>query len=175
MIEENGWDVTEDAVVSALRRYNDRNPQQPFARPRRSLEEGRVELKTGLALLEVPRTHDIQQDALKAWKAADIRDTLGVLPSRTTLKILIEESSLSGFRTKIGRGRVEEVTSPVSLLEVKFDGRSPPPAVVVLLVSALVHHEVEIIEVMSCEPSFCMAVPAADGRRAFDVLSELTE
>ena len=175
MIEENGWDVTEDAVVSALRRYNERNPQQPFARPRRSLEEGQVELKTGLALLEMPRTHDVQEDALNAWKAADVRDTLGVLPSRTTLKILIEESSLSGFRAKMGRGRVEEITSPVSLLEVKFGGGSPAPAMVVLLVSALVHHKVEIVEVMSCSPSFSMAVPAAHGRMAFDILSKLTE
>lgn len=174
MIEENGWDVTEDAVVSALRRYNDRNPQQPLAEARRSLPQGRVELKTDLALVEVPRTHDVQEDALQAWKASDVRDTLGVLPSRTTLKLLVEESSLQAFCGELGRTRVEDIISPVSVLQVKFKGRPPDLTVIVLLVSALVHRGIDIVEVVSCAPACSVVVPADDGKSAFDVLADLT-
>lgn len=174
MIEENGWDATEAAVVSALRRYNDRHQEQPLVRPRRLLRKGRVELRSGLALLQVPRTHDVQEDALQAWGAADVRDTLGVLPSRKTLKVLIEESCLRDFAGQFGRGRVEEITSPVSLVEVTFDRRPAELAVIVLILSALAHHEVEILEVMSCSPSCSVIIHEEDGRDAFDVLTELT-
>lgn len=174
MIDENGWDVTEDAVVSALRRYNDRNPQQPLAEARRSLPQGRVELRTDLALLKVPRTHDVQEDALQAWQASDVRDTLGVLPSRTTLKILVEESSLQGFCGELERKRVEDIISPVSAVQVKFSGRAPDLTVVVLLVSALAHRGIDIVEVMSCAPACSVIVQADHGKEAFDVLADLT-
>lgn len=174
MIEENGWDVTEDAVVSALRRYNDRNPQQPLVEARRSLPQGRVELRTDLALLQVPRTHDIQKDALQAWKVSDVRDTLGVLPSRTTLKILIEKPSMQSFCGELGRERVEDIVSPVSAVQVKFDGRAPDFTVSALLVSALAHRGIEVVELMSCAPAYSVVVQAEDGKRTFDALSEVT-
>lgn len=166
--------MTEEAVVSALRRYGDRHPHQALAEPLQLLPQGRIGVRSGLALFTLARTYSVQTTVLEAWTAAGVRDTLAILPSRKTLKVLTEEASAQDFSQAFGHRQVDSVRSPVALLEIRFDDTRPTVSVLALVLSKLGHNRIEVLEAMSCWPVCSIIVDAEDKMAAFNALSELT-
>lgn len=173
MIEEHGWDTTEEAVVSALRRYAE-DHESTLTDPRATLTEHRVDARGGLALLTVPRLYEVQGKLLKAWKRGNVRDLLAVLPSRRSLRLLVEAENVLDLRKELGQHTVEDIRQPVTAVTLARDGNPADVAVTSLGLTALAREGVEVLEVLSSTGECSFLVPDGERMRAFDVLSALT-
>lgn len=174
LIEEHGWDTTEEAVVSALRRYARDHDASTLTDPRSTLTEHRVDARGGLALLTVPRLYEVQGKLLQAWKGGNVRDLLAVLPSNRSLRLLVEADNVRDLRKELGPHTVEDVRQPVTSLTLARDERPADVAVTNLGLTALAREGVEVLEVLSSTGECSFLVPDEDRMQAFEVLSALT-
>lgn len=174
LLEEYGWDTSEEAIVSALRRYAEDHSTSALARPRKLLPQHRVDVQGGLALVTIPRTHEVKTELLEAWESGGARDLFAVLPARKSLRVLVEAHSLIDFRREFSPHTVEETRQPLTALTLAADGKQADVNVASLGLIALRHHGVEVVEVLSSLGESTFIVPDAQRMEAFDVLSELT-
>lgn len=172
--EEYGWDTTEEAVVSALRRYAEDHRTSALSRPRRLLPDNRVDVKGGLALVTIPRVREAKAELLEAWEEGGARDLLAVLPARNDLRVLVESSSLPELRKGLGLRRIEEVCQRLTALTLEYEGERADLNVVSLALTALEHGGIDVEEVLSSLGECTFVVPDRQRMAAFDVLSELT-
>lgn len=175
LIEEHDWDTSEEAVVSALRRYAGEDREPPFEEARAALAEHRVDARGGLALLTVPRVYEIQKELLSAWKDGNVRDLLAVLPSHRSLRILVEADNVQDLRREFGPRTVEDVRQPVTAITLARDGGKADVTVASLGLAALTREGVEVVEVLSSNGECSFIVTDEERMRAFDVLSDLTQ
>lgn len=175
LIEEHGWDTSEEAVVSALRRYAEDREEVTTQRSRRALADNRVDARGGLALLTVPRLYQVQTHLLEAWRSGNVRDIIAILPSHRSLRLLIEASNVLAFRQQLADETVEEVREPLTAVTLACDGASAEVTVASLGLTALMQEGIDVIEVLSSGGECTFLVHDEQRMLAFDVLSELTE
>lgn len=101
LIETQGWDTTEEAVVSALRRY-DPDPVSDLEAVLALLEQADVSGRTGLALLEIPRTQARLEQLSQLLEGLDSKEAYGLFPERKRITVLLEEAHLDAARQALG-------------------------------------------------------------------------
>lgn len=174
LIDEHGWDTTEEAIVSALRRYVEDGRRSALEDPRKGLPDHRVDARGGLALVTVPRVYEIQEKLLRTWKDGNVRDLLAVLPSHRSIRILVEAENVRKLRKDLGRGTVEDVRRPVTVVILACENETADVTVASLGLAALTREGIEVLEVLSSVGECSFIVPDDQRMRAFDVLSALT-
>lgn len=174
LIEEHGWDTTEEAIVSALRRYAEDEPEAALEEPRKGLPDHRVDARGGLALVTVPRVYEIQEKLLRTWKTGNVRDLLAVLPSHRSIRILVEADNVRELRKDLGPGTVEDVRRPVTVVTLACQNDPADVTVASLGLAALTRDGIEVLEILSSVGECSFIVPDDQRMRAFDVLSALT-
>lgn len=174
MIDEYGWPATEEAVVSALRRYRDERLGPVVWSTRPLLYNAGVELRDGLALVTVPRVPEVYRNVFNAWLDSGGTGPLGVLPGKTRTRLLVEEREVDGISAALGPGVIRETLAPVALIRLVLHCDQERGSLVGLVLNALAHHGVEIVEIVSCDPEWLVLVHDKQILEAHRVISALT-
>lgn len=174
LIEEYGWDTTEEAVVSALRRFREEGPEETVWSARRDLHRSSLELRDGLALVTIPRTPEVQRASLVAWFDADGTGILGILPGRTETRLLVEERAIRGLSDELGPRSLDSVEAPVAVLRLILPDTQNQAAILSLTLSALAHKHVPLLELVSCDPEWLLVIPDRVTLKAHGILGSLT-
>lgn len=174
LIAEHGWDTSEEAVVSALRRYARDHDATPLDGVEETLADARVDARGGLALLTVPRVYEMKKKLLEAWNAGRVRDMVAILPAQRELKLLIEASNVQHTRKKLGPHMVEDIQQPLTAITLTCHQEPPNGAIASLGLMALDLERIEVIDHLSAGNEYTFLIPDKQRMRAFDTLSELT-
>lgn len=176
LIEENGWeDTTEEAVVSGLRRYRQTMGADAVWGSRGHLSELRLELRDGLALVSLPGRPSIREDVLDAWLAEHSDGPLGVLPGQASTQLLVEERAVSALNQALPVTDVADVESPVAVLRLIAPSRVPTHSFLALMLTALGHNGIEILELISSEPEWLIVVADEQLLEAHRIAATLTD
>lgn len=175
LIADHGWDATEEAVVSALRRYREGGGDEAVWAAREDLRSSELELRDGLALVSIPRTPEIQRTSLEAWFDTDGTGLIGVLPGRTETRLLVEERSVRDLTEEAGALSIRDVEAPVAVLRVVSPDTSKDAGLLSLVLGALAHHRIDPIEVTSCNPEWLLVIPDRKVLDAHGILGGLTK
>lgn len=176
LIEERGWDVSEEAVVSALRRYEPA-PCADLENAFHLLGEARRTAETGLAFIEVPRAREYISQIPVLLDVLSAERTAGFVPHDDVLTILVDDrdlpevlEALSFDRQKIHvRGRLGKV-------ELTFPDRSPLNcAAIAVVLYHLGHHEIDVTNVYRSRRIFSVFVDEAQFADAFELVKELQQ
>lgn len=173
LIEEHGWDATEEAVVSALRRYTADHPEAPLARDRDLLAETLVDVHTGLATITLPRTKALHEEMPELWSSIEALDTLTVTQARKRCHLLAEDDKVDTVREVLPAGTIEEVDSPISAIRLTLPEEPTAVALVGHAVAMLVHRGIEVHDVLTCLPEAWILVEGEVTMDAFERVAAL--
>lgn len=177
LIEERGWDATEEAVVSAIRRYEP-SPCVDLENVFHLLGRTRKTAATGLGMVHVPQTREF------VTKMADIRakigleETLGFIPDSEVLTVLVDDWNVGTVAEIFRRdgGNEEKIRTDRGLgkIELRFPEKSPVNAsALAVVLYYLGHRHVEILDVFCTFPTCSIYVREADFADAFELTKEL--
>lgn len=175
LLAEEGWDATEDAVTSALRRYADLHPKSPVAPVQAMLPETKVDLRTGLALVTIPRNWEALQEVYEVFTGLRPLDIVGLSPGRKRTTILVEAFNVDKLREALPRGAIRGISQPVTILRLRLPERPSAIHVVPYFMTLLHHREIEVLDILTSVPESTILVPGSDTAEAFELCTEATE
>lgn len=178
MISEYGWDATEEAVVSGLRRYAKDRAVPPLWAGRDLLEETSVGLQTGLALLSIDRSFELHEGMRDVWSVVGPFDSTAVLPGRRHLRLVVDRFDLDDVRGVLPRQSVDEIVVPLSAVELSLPTEDPKEREVGVLgymVGVLIHHGIPIQDVATCTPDSMILVPEDQAVGAYEFANKLVD
>lgn len=174
LIAKNGWDTTEEAVVSALRRFKEEPLDRSTWNAKGLLRQVGIEAKDMLALVTIPRTPEIQEAAFEAWMRESGTGPLGVLPGKTKRRLLIEERYVGDISEAVGPLSTIEVTAPVAMLRLILPQTDDAAALMSVVLAALSHHGIQVLELVSLQPEWTIILSDDQLLEAHRVICALT-
>ncbi len=174
MIERQGWDTTEEAVVSALRRYT---PDQrvDLEGALHLLEHTTRMASTGLALLSAPRTREHMAGISQITRMAEPEEFLSILTGSARVTLLVEQRRAQQAFDVLETNGDTELVNGVAEVELEFpdDGPDATTAMAVVL-NVLGHRGVEILAVSGAPPVCSFFLPERHLARAYEQALWLT-
>lgn len=157
MIDHNGWEVTEEAVVSALRRYTPKHPEAMIEDGYALLRGARTGLTTDRALVAVSNLGSTRGRVRRAiYDICEDGNRVGVLQGSDTVNFFVTEEVAQRVREKYPRS-IEEIIHPVSRLHISFRREDPAKgAALAILLNTFSYRGIGLLELFSsgCEHSF---------------------
>lgn len=173
LIEIYGWETTEEAVVSALRRYKEANPHSPLREARRRLKDLSVSVRGGLALVTIPRMYEVQESLLEAWSETGPDQILGVYPAIKSTLVLLEADHLSEFTQHLDPRWVEHTEAPISAIRLTLREEGQALSILMIALTALAHHGIDVIDLSTSPPEYSILVHADSAPDAYGILMDL--
>lgn len=167
LVQAQGWDTTEEAVVSALRRYSP-DPDVALDNVFHLLSESNVTFDTGFATLSIPSAREYR--VCLPSIAGEVSDgTLVVLPERKRLNIMIDEEHVTRVLDLLPSTDVCRVTEGLGQVRVDLqeEGRLASTALAVL-VNVLGYHGIEVHSVFGVLPTCSLVVTEPETPEAFN-------
>lgn len=107
LIETQGWKASESAVLSALRRHSGSVVRSgSLDEARALLRKARVTTKTGICVLTVPRTREMQRRLAGLFEVIDYSkgETLRIVQGEPAVMVIIDEENLARVEHALGPG-----------------------------------------------------------------------
>lgn len=173
MIEHNGWDTTEEAVVSALRRYQPPNPRTSIDEGYELLRWAQTGLTTGWALVEISAVPSVQTRILGTIEPHIGSRRVAVLPG-TDRTVLLLEDRLAEILQEKRPDEYEKIGKPVSQVRVGLSSHGPAAGMALsILFNTFGYRGIELLGVYNSGPEYSFLVPDAFTEPAHDVLLHL--
>lgn len=175
LIETQGWDATEEAVVSALRRYTPHS-RVDLENVLHLLNETRVTARTGLSIVAVPRTREFMSELHRLSDMLRPEATLGIVPEDGRVNILIDSANRDRVLALFSNDPRCEVKTGVAEIQFEFPemGATASTAVAVTL-NVLGHRGIDVVAVFSNLPVCSILMAQRDFGQAFEVVEKFTD
>lgn len=172
LIDQEGWDVTEEAVVSALRRYT-RSPVDADVREGYELlHDAPVGMRTGLALVTVSDVGAVRRRARKTIQAEADAPPEAVLPASETVTYLTEEKAAKAVASAVQDAR--DLVHPVTVVRIGLPREDPATGVALsVLLNTFGQRGIRLLEGFSSGDEFSILVRGQFTSDADDVLLQL--
>lgn len=177
LIDERGWDATEEAVVSAIRRY-DPSPSVDLENVFHLLGQTRKTAQTGLGLIQVPHTQAFVSAIPRIANELEPEMTLGFVPDNEFLNILVDDQNVDRVTRILLQGSDApsqmRIDRGLGKIELEFPESSPVnSAALAVVLFYLGHREVDVVNVYSTFPICSVYVRETDFADAYELTKEL--
>lgn len=173
LIAREGWDASEEAVVSALRRYSPTRARVPPVRD--LLGEGRITTRSGISLYAVPWTPDTRRRLSRILAANDV-PCAGVprlIGGDNGTLVVADHEVAATVRDRLGQSIVGSSTGVTEIKLHLPNASTHAAAVLSIAFHVLSKQGVTILGVASRPPDHVLLVDPDDAIQAYGVLSEL--
>lgn len=162
LIDSQGWDTTEEAVVSALRRYTPHSTVD-LETALHMLEDTSRMASTGLALITAPRTREHMQGVSRISRLTEPEEFFSILTESKRLILLVEERRCDEAMQIMQPLGSIEMARGVAEVELEFpdDGPAAATAMAVVL-NVLGHRGVDVLAVSGVPPVCSIFFPETD-------------
>lgn len=173
LIDTHGWEVSEEAVVSALRRY-DRLPAETATEQQALLGEAQLRSRSDQCAISVPRASSPRQ------RLVDVIDALGdtagsrvrLLEGETRTTIIVDRTHLETVLDALGPDTAEVISDDLTELHVAYpqpEGEATP-GIVGRLATILAIRDVEPAYTYAAGGEVFLLVHEGDSLRAYQAL-----
>lgn len=168
LLETQGWDTTEEAVVSALRRYNP-DSTVDLETALHILEDTKRGASTGLVIVSMPRSRDHMQVVSRIGQLTEPGERFTILTESERILLILEQRRAEDVGELLGPVGSFEVVKGVAEIELLFpdDGPASTTAMAVVI-NVLGHRGVEMHAVTGAPPICSLFIPEVQLSRAYD-------
>lgn len=171
IIEHNDWEATEEAVVSALRRYT---PPRTFATIEdgyRVLRDANVGLETGLALVETPARGVADERVEKVYREMCAIPVRGKFPGKKVVTYLVEETAVSALRARCRKDDLIEVNRPISRVHISLPMEEPATSMALtIILQSFGHRGIPFLQFYNSAEEYSFLIRGDDALKAYDGL-----
>lgn len=176
LIETEGWrGVSEDAIVSALRRYPVAKAIASAQTARDVIEAGRLHVRANLAMISVPKTRDgLRKIADVAESVASTGSFVRVFEGENTINVVMDEREAANARESVAGGKLTVTPELVVEYTVSLPaGAGEVPGLLGIVFSTLGANGINVIGVVCGKEDQIVFVRKPDANKAFRALSTL--
>lgn len=178
LIETKGWDATEEAVISAVRRHLEREDadRSVFDAARALFDAAHVNMRSRVGLVVAAKTQEVQERLPELFQAVDYSrgEVLRILQTDRCIKVIVDEANLASVGDLLGEDAVQEVHDGLAEINVVLPEETvTTPGVLALICTTLALHRINILEVATGLPEHLLFVAQEDARRAYETLEDL--
>lgn len=167
LLETQGWDTTEEAIVSAIRRYKP-DPDVALDDVFHLLSESDLTFDTGFATVSLPSAREYRACLPAITDALDARDTLAILPERKRLNLMVDEERVGTVLDLVPSRAACRVTQGLGQINVHLqqEGKLASTALAIL-VNVLGYQGIAVHSVFGIIPTCSLVVTDPDTPAAF--------
>ncbi len=176
-LEAKGIETTEDAVISAIRRYpKDSRFKNRFEHAREVVGQSSLSIRSHIVNIAVANGKEAQEAIESIFSIINFErgETLRIVQGEESIKILIDEKNLEKVLKLIPKNII--IKTQKNLAEVNMHLHPEAvntPGIVFAIASDLLLNNVVMYEIMSCVPEMLIFVEEKDLLKAHQVLFEL--
>lgn len=174
LIDTHRWDATEEAVVSALRRY-EAPATVDMEAARHLLRATNLTAETGLAIVRMPRKADYIRSIAKVIETIGPADTLAIITERKHYTVLLEDQSTEAALVALQPEVPDLTVRGVTSIELVFpeDGSLASTALA-MIINVFGHKSLDVLAVYGALPESSIVVPDEQASQAYYVALAMT-
>lgn len=178
LIEDQGWTgITEDAVVSALRRYPTSGSTGGAEAARKVLERSHVNTRSNITSLVLPKSLEAHRALHNVLNAVDPSrgELVRIIEGERSIKVIVDTAKLNAVRPAVQTFHITRLVPNLVEYSIVFaDDTQRVPGILAIVFSSLAAHEISIVEVVAGSNDLLIFVDEKDSRLTFQVLQNLT-
>ena len=174
ILEEDGIDSTQDAVLGIIRRYP--LEHEKSSRLREVFKNCEIAMRTKMGDLAVENGHDMMRKiaefagSVKTTKGESLRVVVGL----QSIRVIADQKALEGFRKTFRPNEVIDYSEDLAEISVLL----PPEAmnargIIAKITTELALNGVNLLGIWCCTPEDIMLVTENDAARALETLQRL--
>lgn len=178
IIEKSGADLSEEAVLSAIRRYSAKSGGSVHDQANRLLPHASLSLRSKVTLLVLEKTPVTRKRLSSVFNKIDYSqgEALWVIQSEKAIKLLIDAKNQHEIMKTLGENLVLETVENLTEIDVSVPRESiTTPGVLASVLNELAFRQINVVEVVSGLPEILIFVHEDDGLEAYRALSHIIE
>lgn len=176
MIEEQEWEASEGAVISALRRLSPPG-DHVFSEAREVLEASHINTRANMASIRLPHDPETQQRLPDLFEIVDPGqgEILRVISSDQGVKVILDEHNLSPVKQELGSIPTNDEKTGLTELSVHIPSEArETPGILALVCNKLALHGINVDETVDGVHQHILLVSSEDAIEAHRLLVQLT-
>ncbi len=167
-----------DAVISAIRRYNEESPlEKKFETARKviSISED-IRVTSNIVSIAVEKNKKAQELLQKVVNIIDYEkgELLLVIQGEQAIKLIINEKNRAKVEKLFSQNTIILIEQNIALLNIQLSKEAVhTPGILAVLSTELMIHDINVVETMSCVPEMLFFVKQKDVVRSYDILFRL--
>jgi aspartokinase len=177
ILKQKKMDVTLDAVISAIRRY-ELGRQDDASLIARKLISQTINLSTrsGLVKISLVKNDNVQRLLPKLYENIDYSrgEVLRVIQATASIKLLIDESNLEDITDLFPKEKILKITKNIAEINIHMHPKMQTTfGILGVITNELAINGINIVEMMSCFPEMLLFVEEENILKAYQVLYQL--
>lgn len=178
LIDEHGWDVSEEAVLSAIRRYADELEEGVHRDAKEVISQAHLNMRSQLAIVKMTKTQAVQEALPGMFELVDYTkgEALRIVQSQRSVKVIVDETNIGPVQDRIEEAHVQEVLRHLTEINLVMPMSSKStPGIGSLVMSSLGLHQVNVLELVTGIPEVLFFVEEEQALDAYQAIESLID
>ncbi|MFH1276234.1 MAG: hypothetical protein ABIH82_03910 [Candidatus Woesearchaeota archaeon] len=178
LIKKNKLLTTSDAVISAIRRYNEEKPLElKFETARKVIGKSEdIRITTNIIEIALEKNKQTQEILQKAFTQIDYDkgEILLIMQGEKSIKLIINDKNKEKFITLFPKKSIINIEDNIAEINIQLSNEAVrTPGIITVLTTELMLHDINIVETMSCVPEMLFFVKQKDVVKSYQILFNL--
>ncbi len=177
IIKTQKMDVTLDAVISAIRRYELGKKDDIFLNARGLIKQTlNLSTRSGLAEISIIKDDDVQRAIPGLFDVIEYSrgEVLRVIQANETIKLIVDEKNLENVIAVFPKNKVLNIDKNLAEINLHMHPKMIVTyGILAVIANELAINSVNILEVMTCLPEMLLFVKEEDILKAYQILYQL--
>lgn len=176
-LEEKGLEPTEDAVISAIRRYpKDSTFKNKFENAGKIVSQSTISTRSHIVSIALETGKEAQETLPRLFSLINFErgETLRIVEGEESIKVLVDEKNLKKVLDLLPKRIIIKIQEDLAEVNIHLHPEAVnTPGIVLVISTELMLNSVNIYEIMSCVPEMLVFVEEKDLMKAYQTLFEL--
>ena len=180
LIKKHGLSASSDAVVSAIRRYNEETPlEAKYEKAREVISKSSdIRITTNIAEISIEKNQETQKTLQKAFAMVSYEkgEIMLIIQGEKSIKIILNSTNKEKILELFLKKSVLHVEDNLAEINIHLsDDAVRTPGIIATLSTEFMIHDINIYESMSCIPEMLFFVKQKDIVKSYQILSNLVK
>ncbi len=176
-LAENGIDSTEDAIISAIRRYpKDNKFKNRFEHAKKIISQSTISTRSHIVNISLAKGKEAQDAVAELFSIINFErgEMLRLLEGEEAIKIIIDQKNLQKALKIVPKSALIKVHENLAEINMHLHPEAVnTPGIILVLTTELMLNNLNIYELMSCVPEMLIFVEERDLLKAYQLLFEM--
>ena len=177
IIKTQNMDVTLDAVISAIRRYEIGKKDDIFINARKLIKNTlNLSTRSGLAEISIIKDDDVQRAIPGLFDVIEYSrgEVLRVIQANETIKLIVDGKNLDNVIAVFPKNKILNIDKDLAEINLHMHPKMIVTyGILAVIANELAINSVNILEVMTCLPEMLLFVKEEDILKAYQILYQL--
>jgi len=163
----------DDAVISAIRRYEFKETQDIYERARKIVKNTRISTKSDIVSIALEKDEESERFLPRIFEKINFSkgEVLRIIQAEESIKIVIDKKNFDKLEKVIPKNKIITVEKNLAEINLHLDKNAvTTPGIISVIFSELMINNINIMESMSCVPEMLLFVKEKDLLKSYSVL-----